>query len=538
MTNIQEINAQINSAILNTIDKSIDNNWDVSKRTINSLGVDLYDNQIEIVEAINDMSIPYLAILQARGGGKTHAVAAGVCLVAIDNPDTPIGIFAPKWDQARRVTRVCYQILKRSELKDLVDWDTSTPGRIEFKNGSYIIGLSANEVTQVEGWHFALMVVDEAHKVSDIAWSQKLTPMMGSYKMNKIVKIGVSMYKGHFYKSCKSPLYKVLKRDWTECQRLLISGSIMVDGKEYSKFIMDQFPLAIKTMLFPDHPELHTAGEMDVTDAKTQYLLIWVDNVNNFLFEDDQKMLCGSHDVLPQGIYNETYFFGLDTAQGSLVGNRGTDYTVLAIWRRREDQMKERVAAFEWQGDPMDQMEEILSIVDPHEGLFKCHFGIVDYSNIGITAVGQFKQKKIPVEGVLFGSREPVTGRNYKNAMCRHFRDELRATRVKYPDAKILDENVIMRKGFNEWCILEEIQSLGLNNKIQAPTSKPEDADAYHDDHCMADVMAVFAASQFETRYGDKKVSSYKIPKMLVSGIPHIAGRSLHTQKSHPVFGK
>ena len=61
-----------------------------------NLGIDLYDNQVEILDAITDLSLPYLAILASRGSGKTYACAIALVKVCLDNPGFRVGIFGPK----------------------------------------------------------------------------------------------------------------------------------------------------------------------------------------------------------------------------------------------------------------------------------------------------------------------------------------------------------------------------------------------------------------------------------------------------------
>ena len=59
--------------------------------------------------------------------------------------------------------------------------------------------------------------------------------------------------------------------------------------------------------------------------------------------------------------------------------------------------------------------------------------GLADYSNIAIGIVEMFKKEGIPVVGVTFGATEPITKKNYKNAMVDQFVFELDSGRVQYP---------------------------------------------------------------------------------------------------------
>ena len=75
--------------------------------------------------------------------------------------------------------------------------------------------------------------------------------------------------------------------------------------------------------------------------------------------------MSGTHDILEEArhSHNETYFFGLDTAPGSLTGNKDLDYTVLSIWRKLSNNVKEKVKCYSWQGNVVDQIAEIKQII-------------------------------------------------------------------------------------------------------------------------------------------------------------------------------
>jgi len=494
---------------------------------LDRLGIDLYDNQLEIVNDVCDLNVENLAILGARGNGKSHAVAVGIVKLCSDIPKFKVGVFGPKAEQATRIIKVIKEeiLTPSSPAYHVVRWKESTTSKLTFVNGSEIQAISAAEATMQEGFHFWLVVLDEAHRISDISVNQRIIPMLGSFPIAKMVKLGISMYKQNFWKSCCHPntMFKVLKRDWTESPLLLRKGSIIYKGKELPKYVIDQMPLTLKEKLFPDRPDLHYDGNMTELDFKTQYAMEWTADINLELNEEDQQKLVDStHEILTRGKpeLQERYFFGLDTAAGTMLpGRRDLDFTALSIWRKRGDNIKEKVAGYQWQGNVLDQMKEIRQIVHPTEGFFSCVFGLVDYSNIGINIVEAFKAEGIPVEGIMFNSTESASHKNFKNAMFDQFKFELQSRRIKYPSLEQLDNSVVFKKGFNEWVNVERHKSLGINDKIEAPVDM-------HDDHVCSDIMAIWAADKTDTFKVYGVQSTYKIPDV-VTGVASVAGRGV-----------
>ncbi len=462
----------------------------------NFLNVDLEANQEDIIRNLCDPKCNYLGILGARGSGKSYGTCIGLIKLCEDYPGIDIGLFGPRADQATRLIGETKKILFASPLKEQVDWDRTTNDKIIFKNGSHLLALSAAETSLQEGWHFSVVVVDEAHRVSNASMSERIIPMLGSKKISKLIKIGIPLFKNHFYSSFSDDKYEFLVHDWTRAPILLKSGAIMlesVDGKikSYPTFVLDRMPKSLKMAMFPKHLEIHSDGDMTEMEFNTQYGMIWMDDINTFLRGEEPEKLVGTHQPLMAARAGETYFFGLDTSSGTLTpGKYDLDFTALSIWRLRGDGVKERVWSREWQGgETLAQMEEIAGIIHPQSGLFPCSFGCVDYSNIGITAVEMFKRLKIPVAGVLFSATDPTSHKNFKNAMANQFQFELQADRVKYPQEEAIDRDKIMRKHYHQWLALERIVSVGLNDKITAPPG-------LHDDGCMSDLLAVWACDK------------------------------------------
>ncbi len=367
------------------------------------LNTDLFDNQIETVNAVCDKSIKGLAILQARGAGKTFAVAVGLLILCLSHVGLKVGVFGPTEDQATRIIKEIRENILTPGLAvyQKVNWANKLKSRFVFLNGSVIEAMSASESTQQEGWHFNIIVVDEAHRVSDEAFSQRLFPMTSGMEIGKVIKIGIPIGKGHFYKSCTNGQYKLIKKGWLECPILLRNGSFFYQGQEYPEAIANALSLPLKQEMFPDRPDLHFEGEIGEFEFKTQFSMEWADDTFLELkTEDREKLVSGNHSILSQGTAGEEYYFGLDTAPGTQKEmGKDLDFTVLSIWRKRHDNVKEKVFCKEWRGNIVGQFEEIEQLIHPKTGIFKCRFGIADRSNIAQSLVAFFQKKASRLKG-------------------------------------------------------------------------------------------------------------------------------------------
>jgi hypothetical protein len=482
--------------------------YDTSFWALQNLNVDLYDNQIEIVEAVTDLSNKYLAILCARGSGKSYAVAVVLAKLCLDYPGLSVGIFAPKEEQANRIIKeelIGHLLVPSSPCYQFIDWSNTSGSHIRFKNGSDILSLSASEQTQQEGYHFAVVVIDEAHSVSDASIATRIAGMLGTKKISKLIKLGVAVGRNHFWKSCAAPntAFKVIVKDWTQCPILLNQGSITYQGMELPKEVIDKMPITLKRQYFPDRPDLHYDSVLGMTelDFNSHYAMIWENDANLVLNEENQiRLTSGDFEVLERAQKEkmERYFFGLDTASGSILpGKKDLDFNALSIWRKTHDNICQKVASFEWQGiAPLQLIDEIEHIVHPETGLFPCVAGCVDYSNIAITLDDIFKRDKIPVVPITYSMKEEITGKNYKNAMFNQFVFELECGRVQYPKLEKFQQNKAFNKSYQEWCLIERHQRQGINDTIEAPSMD------FHDDHPNADVLAVWAATRAETYRG------------------------------------
>ncbi len=491
-----------------------------------NLHISLFDNQIEIVNAVCDLTIPNIAIAQARGSGKTFSVAIALIKLCLDNPGLKIGIFGPKSDQAIRIITEIYKMVKPTmPIYKRIVWKDSVKSRLVFDNGSDILALSADMSTMNEGHHFHIVVIDEAHQVEDIAINQRIAPMLGSLPIGKMIKIGITMYKNHFWKSCMSPKYKTLITSWRDAAILLTNneslGQTWYNGQELSTRIINRMPLSLKQKYFPDRPDLHFDGEDTELDFKTQYEMEWVTDVNLFMTSEEQeRLVTGTHEILQFALSNqqEHYYFGLDTAPGSLLpGKKDLDFTVLSIWRKKSNGIKEKVRCYEWQGDIVAQLDEIKQIIHPKTGIFPCKFGLADYSNIAQNAIATWQKEHIPIEGIVFNHREEITGKNYKNAMFDQFKFEMQHNRVFFPPLQAINTDACMKKSFNEWCHIEIHFKQGINHEIKATSDM-------HDDHCCADVLAVWAIDHTD-QFANAQFRTQALPAPKINAVPPLMSR-------------
>lgn len=524
--NQNDIHELVFSESLNALENTFD-----TQKWAKNFGVDLVSNQIEIVDTICNPGSKYIVVLGSRSMGKTYAVATAIIRMCLEIPGYAVIVFGPKAEQAVRIVTEISKICKLSYLKDTIDWDTCSRSKLYFKNTSSVIALSASEMSEIEGWHGDMGVLDEAHRISSLVWRTKCLPMFSSSMHPKIIKLGISMYRGHFFESFNNASWKKLVYDWTKCPWLYRAGTIKIDNIDYPASVVDAMPLSYKQTRFPNNPELHfpSVAGMSEEDFDTQYEMKWAENIGLFLRDDDQLRLFGTHDILEEGRPFETYYFGLDFAGGSEI-ERGSkrDYTVLTIVRKTIDNVKEVCHIEEYQGDITDQMGEILSWIHPDYGKFRCINGSADYGSLGSAIVDYFKKVKLPISGIRYKATETITGKNYKNAIFDQFLFELRHDRVKYPAREIVEKHPLLKKAIEEWLGLERRKRIGINDEIKG-------ASNVHDDFCNSLALGIWSCDRGNDDVKPvAKPSTYKWPG-LVFGTPSYIRQGM-TQKS--IFDK
>jgi len=513
---INEIfSGEINKTIADRIFNSLDSVFDPSYWFLKELNINLYDNQIEILNAVTNLNEKYVAIIGGRSSGKTFAVAGGIVFLCIIYPKLQVGVFGPKAAQAIRILdEINFRVLNDKIKNTYLEMERCNKTYLLFKNKSSILAQSAAQETEGEGYHFDILVCDESQRISDFSFSQRLAPMISSSSIGKIIQLGVPLYKGHFWRAFQEgSQYTKIIHDWKKCPKYHLGGSIKINNQLYPRTIIEQMPKSLKIKNFPDNPELwfESTTNMSEEDFITQYEMGWLNNLSLVLTEDDQiKLSSGSFEPLEVGHPYEEYYFGLDFAGGVAIGNKEkSDFTAISVIRKTPDNRKEVVFSHEWKGDLSTQVGEIIYLIHPQKGRFKCKFGLADYGNMGSGLVDIMIKEGIPIRGLYFHSKDPKSGKNFKNAMIDHLIFELRNDRFFYPYSAIHnmtprnDVYKLLKKHFEEWCSLERhISSSGINHDIKSP-------DELHDDGCFSNALAVFAADNMLT---DGLAVGYQLP--------------------------
>lgn len=486
----------------------------------NSAGIRLYSNQVEIINTVMKDRADNITILAARSAGKTYAVALATMKLCIDNPGYSVIFFAPKQAQATRILDQIRRICDRCKdtLAKEIDWEHSNQNKYRFYNGSFMVCLSSAPGSQQEGFHCDCAVLDESHQIDTDFYNTKISPMLKAAVHPKVIKIGITVGRNHFYESCNNPTWTHLVYPWDKCPNLYNAGTIMVDGVAYPKTIINDMPLSYKKARFPNHPELHFPSENNIDEDTfdTQYEMKWIDSRNTFLTEQDLEDMVGDHPYMMHGLEGEDYYFGLDLAGGLLI-NQGLnrDYSSLVIVRKLDDGMKQVVHCEEWQGDIVEQMEDMVAWIHPQTGRFKCRFGTADYGSLGPAVVDMLIHSGIKIAGIRYRSSEPTTGMPYKTAIFDNLFTELRNGYFKYPEQHAMLTNYLLKKHMEEWQYLERKVNTNGNVQIAAPQGT-----TIHDDCCNATCLAVWAADrmQEELRRLERNRMSAKMCSPILSG--------------------
>ena len=433
------------------------------------------------------------------------------CGFLIDNfPCMRIGIFTPRLQQAEVSIGRLSTFFQMNEDKLNHKIVKITKDKVELDNGSYVCAVSASDQSNIEGLTFDVIVLDEAQKISDYTWSERIVPMGGATNA-KLVKIGTPKTRNHFYDCVEgkaSNKWTVIKRDWTQCAQSWALGPIYLPDpktgivRPYSKFIVEQaMPKALKEEMFPNNPEVWTEGNLDIEDFRTQYMLEFIDGAGKFLTSVQvDKMRSGEFDWLDHGIIGENYVAGIDFAGANPEG----DATQISVLRVNRDGTKHKVFGKEFKDATYpEQMYYIAGLLGGTNPRFKCSKIFADYTGCGAAVVQTLQDEygMRNIEGIIFNSRDRYTnsGMNMKNAMYGRWRQELDNGRFFYPTKERFlnsptkcagKDNVnYYHRMIGEWADLEQTTTgFSVNKKIEAPSG-------YHDDVCDADVLANFATN-------------------------------------------
>jgi hypothetical protein len=493
-------------------------------------GQTLYENQVDIINAITSTGTQEVDIVQPRQCGKTSSVAvasAKLCETegAEWNKTNPepyrIGVFGPKLAQAQiDLTRIKFWASHNKEGKTLIDWANSTNSVIKWHNGCEVHAISASEQTETEGLTYNVAIIEEAQKVSDHAVSQVITPMVGA-TAGKIVKIGtVRAIRNHFWRSCnKNPRTIKVAHHWMLCGLLLRRGGFKEhNGNKFSNYILDRMPWMLKEkyMLsgyFPNDPDYMYYGDMEYNDFLTQYELKWLEQYGIFLSRDEiDKMFIGFHPIeYSQITAQDELYAGIDFATGD-----GQDDTSLSVYKKIGN-LKRKIYGTTWGELPIpDQKRELVNMFGPH-GRFHCKAILGDVGGNGQAVIEDLRAEVgMPIFGVHFQSTDKdikTVSMNMKTSMFNDFKKDIQNGLVQHYGINAdtpKEMQMQYHKDRREWETLEsETRDDTVNKKIQATESE-------HDDIPCSDILAVRAMRLSGRIIGQQQVLLHKIPYAIV----------------------
>lgn len=468
----------------------------------------LHENQIALIRAVCNPNVRQVAALMSRQAGKTESIASFAGYLADNYPTMRIGIFTPRIQQAEvslgRVS-VFYQMNEDKLNNEIV---SITKDKILLSNNSFISAVSGSDQSNIEGLTFDVIILDEAQKITDYTWSERIVPMGGATNA-KLIKIGTPKFRNHFYESFQNSKWTHVIRDWTQCPQLWALDDpplLLPDHKnpasgelrQYSKFVFNLMPKILKQQYFPNNPEVWTDGEMSVEDFKTQYMLEFVDGAGSFLTSDEIKeFVSGDFDWIEKGSLGEVYYAGIDFAGSDA---DGADFTHISVIRVTPQGEKQKVWGMEMHGEPYpEQMRIIAKIFGGPSPRFHVRHIFADYTGCGAPVI-QTLQMEYGIRnltGIIFNGadRYSNSGMNMKNIMFAEAKNAISRGQFKYPSKERYyaaakrngDKTTFYHKMVEEWADLEyEVRSNSINKRIEAPKGQ-------HDDVCCSDVLAHFA---------------------------------------------
>lgn len=465
----------------------------------------LHENQVQLVRAVCNPHIRQVAALMARQTGKTESIASFSGFLADNYPSMRIGIFTPRIQQAEvSLGRIStFYLMNEERLNNEIV--TCNKGKIVLGNNSSIMAVSGSDQSNIEGLTFDVIILDEAQKISDYTWSERIVPMGGATNA-KLIKIGTPKSRNHFYESFQNKDWCHVIRDWTRCPQLWANDKgvelYLPDHenpdsgilRQYPRFTMKLMPKVLKQQYFPNNPEVWTDGEMSVEDFKTQYMLEFVDGAGSFLTGDQIKQLTdGDFDWIQKGSIGEKYYAGIDFA-----GATDGDYTHISVWRVAPNGVRQKVWGYEMQGVSYpEQMREIAKIFGGPNPRFNVQGIFADMTGVGAPVIQTLQSEYglRNLQGIIFNGADRYTnsGMNLKNIMFAEFKTNLDKNLVQYPKKENFVKNVpdnlhsFYYKMIEEWSDLEYEVRTTINKRIEAPTGQ-------HDDVCCSDVLGLFAS--------------------------------------------
>ena len=153
--------------------------------TKNGRNLKLAPYQTEIIREALKREKSKFCVLACSRAGKSEAVSILAVLLAILNEGEEIVIIAPIWRQAIEgiFERIKEHVTRNKKLKKLVK--RIVQGRIEFKNGSKIYCLTAQNEEGLLGYGASVVIVDEAASIEPRVIKERVLRMLATERGRK-----------------------------------------------------------------------------------------------------------------------------------------------------------------------------------------------------------------------------------------------------------------------------------------------------------------------------------------------------------------
>ena len=108
---------------------------------------------------------------------NTESIASIVGFLLDNYSNMRIGIFTPKIQQAEMNvgrTAIFYQMNEEKLNNEIIKCNKQ---KIELSNKSYVQAVSGSDQSNIEGLTFDVIILDEAQKITNYTWSERISPM-------------------------------------------------------------------------------------------------------------------------------------------------------------------------------------------------------------------------------------------------------------------------------------------------------------------------------------------------------------------------
>ena len=423
-----------------------------------------------IIESMVEVFGKEICMLFSRQSGKTEMIADVTYFLAVYLPSlarvtkspklamflkgVKIGIFAPKYDQAR----ITFDRLKdrfdefSMQSKGIMS-EVSNGNTFTLSNGSLIKCLSASEGTTIEGETFHLLVVEECQDVNDRKLKKSIFPMGASTRATTCLIGTASFHKCYF---------------WQQIERYAGQENLfLVHYKEAQKWNKN-YALYIED-------EKRRIGE-DSDEFKSQYELQWILERGMFIVEGKFNELIGDYSIYHQYVpkQGEYVVAGVDWGKAN-------DSTTVTIGICNGKKIK-TVAWLELIGDDYaDQLDYIIGFLkDYGTSLIMC-----DATATQDQIIDNFKRRCRDMSYMLRieGMQMTAQGKDkiYKELLSKTSQGDISFPRIETKEARRF-----------------KMQMLDLEKEYKGnmlSCHHPDDKNA-HDDFCDSLALMVWAGSK------------------------------------------